>query len=432
MLKKIFLILIFIAISIISALFLIGIINLDFLNVYQPGTENPYLQYWQTHDISSFGSSYANGLDFEDLVQHTFERKMLFTDFLKWVVIIGYISFVVGFVIKRLRKMTWIVIRNEFHPGFNDERTDTSDKFYRCKLFLKDKRQRRKISRKQLIALIILLTLGIIAIFGFDNRLASVEYKIKSNKIIVDSSVTVLFLADLHNQAFGENQSEFIERIKSYSPDLILLGGDFIYNFEKKNQVINLLQGINGLAPTYYVSGNHEYWSGEILGIKQLMETYGVNVLDDEIANLVIKQNKITLIGIEDPDKKDYFDNNYDQAKSLDNIMKKVKLETSNTFKILLAHRPEKIDMYLKYDFDLILSGHTHGGQVRIPFLVNGFYAPDQGAFPKYAGGRYVFAKQNNGGETSLIVSRGLYNNPKVIRFFNPPELDVIRISGNN
>ena len=93
-------------------------------------------------------------------------------------------------------------------------------------------------------------------------------------------------------------------------------------------------------------------------------------------------------------------------------------------FNLLLAHRPELIDLYGQYGFDLILSGHTHGGQIRVPLLINGLFAPDQGWFPKYAGGRYDIE------DTTLIVSRGLSFNDLVPRVFNPPEVLVIDIKG--
>ena len=91
---------------------------------------------------------------------------------------------------------------------------------------------------------------------------------------------------------------------------------------------------------------------------------------------------------------------------------------------ILLAHRPDYIDLYRQYPFDLVLSGHTHGGQVRIPLLVNGLFAPDQGWFPQYAGGLYEV------GETSLVVSRGLSYYPRLPRVFDPPEVVVIDVEG--
>lgn len=92
----------------------------------------------------------------------------------------------------------------------------------------------------------------------------------------------------------------------------------------------------------------------------------------------------------------------------------------------MLSHRPERIESYKKYNFDLVLSGHAHGGQVRIPFLLNGLYAPNQGLFPKYAGGLYTHNNLNH------VVSRGLSYNPKLPRIFNPPEIVIVELRGSN
>jgi len=133
-----------------------------------------------------------------------------------------------------------------------------------------------------------------------------------------------------------------------------------------------------------------------------------------------INNNEIILAGIEDPDKKRYETPEYNQNESMEASFRE--LDGMELLKILIAHRPEKIEIYKGYSFNLILSGHTHGGQVRIPPVLNGLYAPNQGLFPKYAGGLYRH------GETVHIISRGLSVNPRLPRIFNPPELVVIVI----
>ena len=100
-------------------------------------------------------------------------------------------------------------------------------------------------------------------------------------------------------------------------------------------------------------------------------------------------------------------------------------LDEISLYKILIAHRPERIEDYKQYSFDLVLSGHAHGGQVRIPGIMNGLYAPHQGLFPKYAGGMYTHDNLTH------IVSRGLSVNSRLPRIFNPPELVIISIESN-
>jgi predicted MPP superfamily phosphohydrolase len=129
------------------------------------------------------------------------------------------------------------------------------------------------------------------------------------------------------------------------------------------------------------------------------------------------------LAGIEDPHKKYYEEPEYDQSGTMEKTFRE--LDTIKSYKILMAHRPENIELYRKYSFELIVSGHTHGGQIRIPYIMNGLYAPDQGFFPKYSGG--VYQHEN----LTHIISRGLSINPKLPRIFNPPELVVITIKSN-
>ena len=126
----------------------------------------------------------------------------------------------------------------------------------------------------------------------------------------------------------------------------------------------------------------------------------------------------MVLAGIGDPDKKYYETPEYDQAASMENAFRE--LDEVKSYKILVAHRPENIETYRKYSFDLVLSGHTHGGQVRLPHILNGLYAPNQGFFPKYGGGLYKHEKLTH------IISRGLSVNPILPRIFNPPELVIV------
>ena len=118
--------------------------------------------------------------------------------------------------------------------------------------------------------------------------------------------------------------------------------------------------------------------------------------------------------------KKIYETPDYNQGVSMEKAFRE--LDGISLYKILIAHRPENIETYKKYSFDLVLSGHTHGGQIRIPGIVNGLYAPNQGIFPKYAGGFYIH------GHLTHIISRGLSKKFMLPRPGNPPELVIITI----
>ena len=163
--------------------------------------------------------------------------------------------------------------------------------------------------------------------------------------------------------------------------------------------------------PCYYVTGNHEWWSGEAERICDDMEAVGVTVLQGACETIAVNENDITVCGVDDPDSGMY-------ENQLELVGEKVRADGVH---ILLSHRPERIEDYLEYPFDLILSGHAHGGQWRMPGIINGLYAPNQGVFPRYAGGRYDF------GSTVFLVSRGLAReSTKIPRVFNRPELVVV------
>lgn len=229
----------------------------------------------------------------------------------------------------------------------------------------------------------------------------------------------VLLLSDLHGYVFGKDQSELINLIRSKEPDIILLAGDIVDYQAGFEGTHLLLEGIRGLAPVFYVTGNHEYYEGKADHITlMLSEDYGVNVLSDDYIELEIKGHRLMIAGVEDPMKERIF-SDYNQTDSMRAAFGGLDGE-DGTYKILLTHRPERYKTYLQYPFDLIVSGHTHGGQVRLPLLINGLYAPNQGYFPKYAGGLYIH------GQTNHIVTRGIGLWPRIPRVFNPPEICLI------
>ena len=160
--------------------------------------------------------------------------------------------------------------------------------------------------------------------------------------------------------------------------------------------------------------GNHEIKSGVSTTVKALFKEWGVNVLEGNCENIVIRNDTIDICGIDDMAiGKDIW------SKQISSCNKSLK---THTYSVLLSHRPDLIDEYRKRDFDLVLCGHTHGGQVRIPKILNGLYAPNQGFLPKYVGGEYKFRTLR------MIVGRGLSKKiwPRV---FNPPEIVVVDVT---
>lgn len=254
-----------------------------------------------------------------------------------------------------------------------------------------------------------LAALAVLMLAALDARLKTVAYTVPSEKL--SAPVRLAVLTDLHSCAYGEGQRTLLDAVDAQMPDAVLLVGDIVDDVLPEENAWTTVQVLAKRYPCAYVTGNHEWWSGEAERICEQMTNLGVTVLRGGCVTWELSGQSITIYGIDDPDSGE------DRLSDVGNAI------NENTFTILLAHRPERIDQYLVYPFDLIASGHAHGGQWRIPGMLNGLYAPHQGLFPKYAGGRYDFDG------TMFIVSRGLAReSTKLPRIFNRPELVVVDI----
>lgn len=282
----------------------------------------------------------------------------------------------------------------------------------------------------------VILALAVVLVIALDARMIVQYYEIDARE--VSSQVRIVLVTDLHSCYYGEGQEKLISAIDAQAPDLLLLGGDIFDDEMADANTERFLEGISGQYPCYYVTGNHEYWSGtEKFDHKMsILKKYGVTILSGVCETIQVNGETVNLCGVDDPDSymvrfdKDLDPQGYKNAKSqkintfnqhLDAVKSQAPKEH---FTILLSHRPELFESYVSRGFDLVLCGHAHGGQWRIPGVLNGLYAPNQGLFPPYAGGRYE--KDN----TTMIVSRGLARESTFVpRIFNPPELVVITIN---
>ena len=228
---------------------------------------------------------------------------------------------------------------------------------------------------------------------------------------------TIAHISDLHNARFGKENAELLKKIKSASPDIIIITGDLI-DSRHTNTKVGTEFAVNALkiAPVYYVNGNHESRLSEYKDIENELLQAGVNVLINKTVEIQRFDDKIIISGIEDP----AFYSLNNSENTIKNLLKSFKFE-SDYFSILLSHRPEAFDAYAESKFDLIFSGHAHGGQFRIPFA-GGILAPGQGLFPKYDSGLY------SEGDTSMIVSRGLGNSIFPFRINNNPEIIIAKL----
>ena len=233
----------------------------------------------------------------------------------------------------------------------------------------------------------------------------------------------IAHVSDLHNAEFGDRNQRLLEMLREAEPDMIAITGDLI-DSRKTNIAVALAFAEEAVkfAPCYYVSGNHEARVSEYQDLKTGLEAAGVTVLDDAQVKIEVSGESITVIGVNDPSfHADYLTSD---AAVMDRKLSELSSEDAG-FAILLSHRPELFDTYVAHDMDLILTGHAHGGQFRLP-LIGGLIAPNQGLFPKYDDGLY------SEGNTNMIVSRGLGNSIIPFRFNNRPEVVLIELKGQN
>ena len=270
----------------------------------------------------------------------------------------------------------------------------------------------RKKHRWILPVLAILVALTLIAL---NERLILRTYTVVSPKLTAEVRLAVV--TDFHS---SDNADDVVAMVASCAPDAVLMVGD-LFDDDTQNRpterTLSLMRQLSALYPCYSVSGNHEAWTGEMDALYQQTEEAGVTVLRMSSGVLTVRGQRIALCGIPDPYEM-VFSGAPDTEEQLRQALEDV---DSADFTVLLAHRPELLAKYAQFPLDLVVSGHAHGGQVRIPGVLNGLYAPNQGWFPKLAGGAYT----QDG--TTLIVSRGLAVRTRLPRIFNRPEVVLVR-----
>ena len=272
---------------------------------------------------------------------------------------------------------------------------------------------------KYILLFILVTALFTLWLFWANKALTTREFIITDEKIPSSfDGFKIAHVSDLHNESFGSGNEKLLTLIEEANPDIIALTGDIIDSSrENIRVVVEFMTKATEIAPVYYITGNHEPRSVESNTLLNFIEEIGVKMLDNESIPLTRKEDSISLYGINDPSfAADYFFEEEHVASSL-----LERLEKKDGFSILLSHRPEFFNLYTEYGFDLVLSGHAHGGQFRFPFT-GGLYAPGQGFLPEYESGLY------QDGETSMVVSRGLGNSTFPLRFNNRPEVIFITL----
>ena len=265
----------------------------------------------------------------------------------------------------------------------------------------------------------------IIAIFLYyqNYKLDITNYKITSADI--ENTLKIVHLSDLHSSS----RKNVLESTRKLRPDLIMITGDFINDkCRHKDKMLDYGKNLAEIAPVYYITGNHERRLENFEEIMAELCGIGFNVLLDEIAEVKINGSVINILGLDENQAsfEAYAERKKGTFRYKDESPLLHELEEKKGFKIVLSHFPENFEIveqmnYSKYDFDLQLSGHAHGGQFILPFI-GPVLSPGQGLFPKYAKGSF-------GERPKLIVSRGIGNAEFPFRLFNHPEIVAIRLS---
>lgn len=227
----------------------------------------------------------------------------------------------------------------------------------------------------------------------------------------------IVQLSDLHGAEFGEGNRDLIDQVRSQAPDYIFLTGDLQDRYRRtpRSYSVALGRALSEIAPTYFVTGNHEWAFKDVRDLKREMAEAGVTVLTNEYATLTRRGDSILLAGIDDP-------NGFADQKRPEALAEEIRSAAPGAFWMLLAHRNNYFEKeYSHLGADLVISGHGHGGLIRLPFT-DGLISVERSLFPSYTAGFY----QANGAE--VFVSRGLGNSGRTFRLFNRPEVVVLTL----
>ena len=271
----------------------------------------------------------------------------------------------------------------------------------------------------KIILIIIIMTS--LYLYYENNKLQISNYNIINDSIPNDfNNYKILQISDFHNTKSKILTKDLIKEIKKQNPNIIVLTGDIIDSRKIAiNLAINFIKEINDIAPIYFISGNHEANINNYQEFQDKLKENNVIILDNKVQILEMNESKINLIGIDDPMMKH---SPYESDEDIVNSELKLIDYNKKNYSILLSHRPELFETYANNDIDLVLSGHSHGGQIRIPFI-GGLVAPNQGLFPKYTSGK------NENNKTTMIISRGIGNSILPFRINNRPELIIITLN---
>lgn len=281
-------------------------------------------------------------------------------------------------------------------------------------------------TKKRLVIILVSVTLLLAILVGYiawgNKALMITEITVNSQKLPENfEGFKIAHVSDLHNDEFGKDNEKLISLIENSAPDIIAITGDiFDCHHTDVDVAIEFAEKAVQIAPCYYVAGNHEQRVPDAYEkLIDAFEEIGIVVLDNKAVTVERAGQSINVLGVSDPG----FETDYlfgDTEGVLNHYLSEL-MTDKESFNLLLSHRPELFELYERHDVDLVLTGHAHGGQFRLPF-VGGLYAPNQWLFPEYDAGLYT---EDN---TNMIVSRGIGNSLFPFRFNNRPEVVLVTL----
>ena len=277
---------------------------------------------------------------------------------------------------------------------------------------------KKQRGRGCLTALIVIALIAAICAFLIKDSSQTLEisrYEVASEKLSESfDGFRIVQLSDLHGAQFGDDGTELVDKVRSLEPDIIALTGDFVTDEGDLEAVEKLAPRLTELCPVYFVSGNHEFGSNLAQRVRGILESAGVKYLSNEYLTISRGSDSVLLGGVEDPIA-------YADMLAPDELAQKMNEAAPAAFKILLGHRNYWMKEYPELPVDLILSGHAHGGIVRIPGF-GGLIGTDRHLFPDFVEGKFY------NGNYTMIVSRGLGNSVPIPRIFNRPEIVCVTL----
>ncbi|MCL1834812.1 MAG: metallophosphoesterase [Oscillospiraceae bacterium] len=287
------------------------------------------------------------------------------------------------------------------------------------------RRVKREGRGRRVIALLLLIVIAIAALlFDSNTRLVTTQYKLAYPNLPPSfDGYKIAVISDTHASEFGKNNERLVSMVTEAQPDIIALLGDMIDHdpkppLEEQLQIAEaLVAQLVPIAPVYYITGNHEWDSGGVWQLLDMLDSKGVKILRNSYVLLEAGGENVVLAGADDP-------NGPSDMMKPGELVERIAASEAGRFIIMLEHRNNRLQLYSELGVDLLLCGHAHGGLIRLPFT-DGLIGPSRDWFPTYTSGVYSM------GSTNMVVSRGIGNHTGWPRLFNNPQMVVVELGAH-